>query len=97
MLRKAILPGSILVSIILVGCATSPETQMVYALPSETQTGAYKSCSEELNIPAHLQIMEFDEARRHIYAVNSNGVSLMQARSLNKCAYDKMVAIAQTQ
>ncbi|WP_208351526.1 hypothetical protein [Pseudaestuariivita rosea] len=73
----------------LAACSNS-ESDNTPPLPKETQVAAFKQCSAELNIPLQLQYLDRRGGGVHIFMVNGNGVTLADARSMNKCARAKL-------
>lgn len=71
---------------------TTPGADMIVALPQATQKAAFERCSAHLNVPAQLQKIEMSGGRVSVFAVNGNGVSLAQARSLNQCSRATLIA-----
>jgi hypothetical protein len=83
---------ALLVSVTACGGSPSPEAELKASLPAATQVAAFEACSSQLSVPAHLQQLELDNDRVNVFAVNSNGVTLAQARSLNQCARARIAA-----
>ena len=50
------------------------------------QTAALEACAEQLGIPLFAQRLESRDGPDTIFAVNTNGVTLAQGRSINQCS-----------
>ncbi|MEL6522870.1 MAG: hypothetical protein AAFQ66_18010, partial [Pseudomonadota bacterium] len=60
-------------------------------LPEATKRAAFQQCSAQLGIPADLQRIELRDGRVSIFAANRK---LSDARSLNICARDRLLAVS---
>lgn len=74
------------------GACSGSSSSGITNLPEATQRAAYQQCSAQLNIPAQLQVLALRSGGVSVFAVNGNGVSLSQARSLNQCARNTLLA-----
>lgn len=76
---------------ILCACATNPDVELVRSLPEDVQRAAVLECASELGVPAQIKVVG-SESSRSVFTVNGNGVSIFDARKVNICAYDKLIA-----
>lgn len=78
----------------LLGCGSSQYGGVVMAASEADQTAALRSCHAALNISGPLQLytLELDDGRTLVTARDGQGVSLAEARSINDCRTDRLVA-----
>ncbi len=50
------------------------------------QTAALEACAQQLGVPLFAQRLESRTGPSTIFAVNTNGVTITQARSINQCS-----------
>ncbi|MGC3939164.1 hypothetical protein ACOTTU_15280 [Roseobacter sp. EG26] len=77
----------------LIGCAT-PGADVILSLDENTQASALRSCHAGLGIegPFAPQKVALDDGRVSVFVANENGISLAEARSVNRCARDRLLA-----
>jgi hypothetical protein len=56
------------------------------------QTAALEACAEQLQIPLFTQYLPSEGRPGTIFAVNANGVTLAEGRSLNQCKQQTVAA-----
>ena len=85
--------------LVLAGCSSSEGADYILSLPQDVQQQAYEDCIGTMSLSAsrvQIQRLDFDDGRVSLFAINGNGVSLAQARSLNQCARARLLS-GQTQ
>lgn len=78
----------------LVGCASTPGADYILSLSADTQFEALRACHQKLGILAPLtaQRLDLDDGRVSIYAADGGGMSLNDARAINNCAQQRLLA-----
>lgn len=82
---------ALILAMSVVACAT-PGADIILAQPEATQRAAFEQCSARLGVPAQLQKLNMRDGRVNVFAVEGNGVTLAQARSLNQCSREVILA-----
>ncbi|MEO8530822.1 MAG: hypothetical protein ABI459_06345 [Deltaproteobacteria bacterium] len=75
----------------LIACSTAGSDAML-AATEQAQRAAYDQCSAQLGVAAYLQKLDLRNGQVSLFAVNENGVTIAQARSLNDCAKGRLLA-----
>ncbi|WP_291730037.1 hypothetical protein [Leisingera sp. F5] len=77
----------------LAACA-SPGSDMILSLSESVQKESLRGCHADLGIqgPFAPQKLVLKDGRVSVFAANENGVSLSEARNMNKCSRERLMA-----
>ncbi|PYG26981.1 hypothetical protein [Pelagimonas varians] len=78
----------------LVGCASTPGADYILSLSADTQFEALRACHQELGIqaPLNAQRLDLNDGRVSIFAADGGGLTLSDARAINRCAQQRLLA-----
>ena len=89
-MRKLLVAGA---CVGLVGC-TTPNADVILSLNENVQTEALRACHAAAGVEAPFspQKITLDDGRVSVFVANENGLSLAEARGINRCKSDRLLA-----
>lgn len=83
---------TLVLSASLVACDDAATWEARRSLPKETQTAAYDYCARRMGLShwLHLHKLNSRDGLVHVIGSDGSGVTVAEARSLNRCAWAKL-------